>query len=932
MTPIRLLMGRLRTAHLPAVLLVVLVLVTAFMAAAAPRLFSIAADAGLRFQVADATSVQRNFQLGRVTSIPAAPGEGMAPVEAIEGDIESGLPAVVRGVLHDESLFAESVVYSVLDRPPARPGFVTLHFQDRLEGRVELVEGRMPSGETRRVPAPELPPASVPIPDDQTALVFEVALSTITAEELDVGVGDVMNMVPDRDDPLVGSFGFPEPVSVEVVGLFEVTDPEADFWVGDRSLHEPTLVPVGINIVLVYATALVSPEAYPAMGELQFPMRYGFRYYTDADQLHAGMLEELVTELEEMEGRYASFASQPDETRTTLQTGMLELTRRYLDERRSSEAVLVTAAIGPAAVALAAIGVLALLAVQRRRSSLVLLRSRGGSAPQIVGSHLVEGLLLTAAPATAAVLLAAWLVPSRPTPATPFAAGLVALGTIMVMAAVTLPIAFRPLRALDREQPASLGSSPRRLAFEALAVGLAVGGVVLLRQRGLAGGSAAGELEGVDPFLAAVPALVGIAVGLVTVRLYPYPIRLAGWLAAAGRGIVPALGLRRAERQGGAGFLPLVVLLLTVAIGTFASTMLATLDRGQVQQAWQAVGAAHRVSGADQLLDDVQLDGVPGVEATAGVHRGDAAVGIGGGGRAVLFAIDAADYEAVTAGTPVETDFPAGFTETVGETRPGTSEDPIPAIVSRRLVELSTTPFRVGSTFELTIEARFATFEVVQVRDDLPSLRADQAFVAVPREHLAAALIDRRLPTNQIFVRAPADAADEVRAAVAETRSSATVESQAERLADLRQRPLVDAIGTGFAFALVMAVAYAALAVVVALGMAGAARARETAHLRTLGIGPPQITMMTVIEHAPLVVVAMVGGVVLGIVVAWVVLPGLGLGAFTGGAVDPVLTLDAGRLLALGAALVVIVAVGVALAAAMQRRADPARAVREGIE
>jgi putative ABC transport system permease protein len=448
--------------------------------------------------------------------------------------------------------------------------------------------------------------------------------------------------VPDRDDPLVGSFGFPEPVVVEIVGLFEVTNPDGDFWIGDRGLHQPTLVPVGINIVMVYATALASPDAYPAMGDLRFPMRYAFRYYTDPERLHAGMLEDLVTELRQMESRYASFASQPDETRTTLQTGLLEVTRGYLDERRSSEAVLVTAAIGPAAVAFAAIGVLALLAVQRRRSSLVLLRSRGGSAPQLVGSHLVEGLLLTVAPAAAAVLLANWLVPARPTPAAPFAAGLVAVGTILVMAAVTLPIAFRSLRTLDREQPASLASSPRRLAFEGLAVGLAIGGVVLLRQRGLAGGSAAGELEGVDPFLAAVPALVGIAVGLVTVRLYPYPVRLAGWLAAAGRGLVPALGLRRAERQGGAGFLPLVVLLLTVAIGTFASTMLATLDRGQVQQAWRAVGAAHHVSGTDQLLDDVDLGDVPGVEAAAGAHVGDASVGIGGGGRAVLFAIDAA--------------------------------------------------------------------------------------------------------------------------------------------------------------------------------------------------------------------------------------------------------------------------------------------------
>ncbi|MDQ2688887.1 MAG: ABC transporter permease, partial [Chloroflexota bacterium] len=246
-------------------------------------------------------------------------------------------------------------------------------------------------------------------------------------------------------------------------------------------------------------------------------------------------------------------------------------------------------------------------------------------------------------------------------------------------------------------------------------------------------------------------------------------------------------------------------------------------------------------------------------------------------------------------------------------------------------VRTSTTPFRVGGTFEMTIEARFATFEVVAIRDEMPTLRDDQAWVLVPRELLRAGLVDRRLLTNTIFVRAPADAADDIRAAVADARSSARVESQAARLATLRDRPLVGAIEVGFTLALVMALAYAALAVVVALGMAGAARARETAHLRTLGIGRAQITAMTIIEHAPVVLVAMVAGLLLGIAVAWVVLPGLGLGAFTGGA-DPALTVDIDRLLVIGLALVVIVALGVALAAWAQRRADPARAVREGIE
>ncbi len=257
---------------------------------------------------------------------------------------------------------------------------------------------------------------------------------------------------------------------------------------------------------------------------------------------------------------------------------------------------------------------------------------------------------------------------------------------------------------------------------------------------------------------------------------------------------------------------------------------------------------------------------------------------------------------------------------------------PIPAIVSRELVRNSTTSFRVGETFELTIASRFATFRVAELVDDLPSLSSEQAFIVVPRHLLAAALIDRRLPTNSIFVRAPADAADELRAAVADARSSADVESQAERLATLRERPLVQAIEVGFSAALTLALAYAALAVIISLGLSGSARARESAHLRTMGVGPGQITLMTIIEHLPLVLVAVIAGLGLGVAVAWVVMPGLGLGAFTGSAADPVLRVDVGQLMVLTAALLVIVALGVTLAAWVQRRADPARAVREGLD
>ncbi|HEX7223955.1 MAG TPA: FtsX-like permease family protein [Candidatus Limnocylindria bacterium] len=935
MTPIRLLVARLRQDRLPVVLLVLVVALTAFLAASAPRLLLRTADAGLRHEVATASVVERNLLLGRITDIPAGAAEGMGPVLGVAREVEDALPASLRSVISGGSVAAETVNWGVLDRPPERPGFVILHAQGDLEDRVTLIEGRMPTGITSQVDAPPPPVSSVPLPPGEwTATLFEVALSTRTAAELDVEVGDRMDLVPDPDDPLVGAFAIPSAAAVEVVGLFEVVDPDDDFWGGDYSLDQPTLVPVGLNVVMVYATALLSPDAYPAMTPLGWPMRFAFRHTVDPDRFDVGLLDQLATDLRRMDSQYAAFATTDDPERTTLQTALPSLLDRFAAEHRTTQAVLVTSAIGPASVALLAIGVLALLGLRRRRRALVLIRGRGGSAPQLTMSHIVEGLLLTAGPAALGAWLAVQVVASRPTSLAFMAAGIVALAATVVIAGMTLPAALASLHALDRDDPSPIGASPRRLAFEGLAVVLAIGGVVLLRQRGLAGGSAAGALGGVDPFLAAVPALVGIAVGIVTVRLYPYPVRLAGIVAGGARGLVPALGLRRAERQAGTGHLPLIVLLLTVAIGTFSSTMLATIDRGQVDASWQAVGAAYRVGAASGVPDEVDLAALPGVEATAGAHEADATIGIAGGGRSALVAIDAAAYRDVTAGTPIAVDFPAEFYAEVGDARPGTTTNPIPAIVSSALRNTSTTSLNEGDVFELTYQARFATFVVADVRAELPTLPAGRTFIVVPRAHLAAGLIDRPLTTTSLFIRGDADATTEaaLREALAGAGAGVRLQSRAGQLAAFRDRPLVEAVERGFGLALAAAIGYAALAILVSLTLAGSARARETAHLRTLGLDRRQVVALAILEHGPPVLVAVVAGLVLGVGVGWLVLPGLGLAAFTAAPRDPALTVSVGQLAVIVAALVAVVLMGVMIAAAVQRRTDPARAVREGIE
>ena len=113
----------------------------------------------------------------------------------------------------------------------------------------------------------------------------------------------------------------------------------------------------------------------------------------------------------------------------------------------------------------------------------------------------------------------------------------------------------------------------RRVVVEGLVVALAVGGAYLLRERGLHAVSSAGAVGGFDPLIAAVPVLVGIAAGIVVVRLYPIALRGA-WpsIARRGRGLVLVLAARRAT-EGGASSAVLLVLLATATVAAFAAVV-----------------------------------------------------------------------------------------------------------------------------------------------------------------------------------------------------------------------------------------------------------------------------------------------------------------------------------------------------------------------
>jgi putative ABC transport system permease protein len=756
-------------------------------------------------------------------------------------------------------------------------------------------------------------------------VVFQAALSARTADVFGLEVGSTAVLRTDPGDPMVGRAP-PRYAAIEVTGIYEVPEPAAEWWLADRYLVEPVVRQLGGDIRFYDAAALLADEAYPAFmastAEDHPPVRYTWRRFVDPARLDASTVEPLLVDLRRAQTTFPT-ANPTPAYETGYRTGLLPLIEGQQARWAAATAILTVLAIGPAAVAAAAVALVAVLAAQRRRAALSVSRSRGASVGQLVAAVVLEGLLLTVPAVAVAILLAQLAIPAGPGMQTVVVATSVAVATVLILVATSVPAASSEARG-GRDTGIVRPPTPRRLVGEALLVGLALGGAWLLRERGVRGSSSAGTLETADPLIAAVPALVGLAAGVLAVRLVPIPMRFLAWLARGRRDLVPVLAMRRATSGTGVGPI-LVVLLATATIGAFASAALVHLERGTEAVAWQETGAAYRITvPSGPLPATIEPESLPGVEASATVFRTAVPVGLSGP-RTNLLIVDVPGIEAVTAGTPADPVLPEAVRGTPG------APEPIPAVISRSLGQRAD-GVDPGERFELSVEGYTLEYEAIDVRDSFPGVEPGNHFVVVSREHIRTAAPTARMDPTAMLLRAPDDRVGDLRAAVSEVVAGGTLHARAERTAELRGSPVAVAVRAGIAGAALVSALYAALAVAAALALAGLARAVEVAHLRTLGLSRRQALGLVVMEHGPTVIAAFAIGVGLGLALFNGLRPGLGLAALVGSNLEVPLAVDPVQLLLVLLGIVGIVVFGMAVGAALQRAAVPATAVRRGFE
>jgi putative ABC transport system permease protein len=565
-------LARLRSDPASAAALGVLLAVTAFVLATAPRAFTAMADDALRATVAEANPFERNLEITSARRLEAGDADPLARVEAQGADLQTQLGGDVGALVTSRTSALETPRFLVVDAPgeegPAGTiRYLTPRFLAGAARHLELVDGALPAGRPRTVPLPFRG-------EQREAHLLELAGTRETAELLGASVGDRLFLAPDSQDPLARAVPLSEHdyIAVEFVGLLEPRNESDPVWTAEGSLRR-AIVQDTETARLVFAEALFARAAYPEVLRATQPLslRYTWRYTVATAGLDAGELGAVVDDIRRLRARFGSgAASVPG--RTVLRTGLFGVFQRYEADRDAAVAVLAVGGLGVLAVVLMVVGLVAALSAERRERTIELARSRGGSLAQVLGAQAFEGLAVGLPAAAFGYGAAVGAVEGRGALLAALLAGAAVLGATAVLVAT----AVGPARRLGtrRREEIVARPSPRRLAFEGLVVALSILGVYLLRRRGLSGEG------GFDLYLAAVPVLLGLAVALVMFRVYPLPLRGVAWLASRRSDLVPALGFSRAARHPAVGAVPLFAVLVALGVAVFDSALVHTIADG----------------------------------------------------------------------------------------------------------------------------------------------------------------------------------------------------------------------------------------------------------------------------------------------------------------------------------------------------------------
>ncbi|SEG15773.1 putative ABC transport system permease protein [Nonomuraea solani] len=797
-------------------LLVVLTAVACLLVSGLPRMMQASFDEALRRALTTAAAVQTDLT---VTGEPAAPNGDLhqrARFEDHDAQWRRLLPAALRSLIRPGGHMSAKTV-----RTPAAATisgavtYINLGWLSDADRRVDWVEGREPGG------------PSTMVHDGATIPVVEVGVVDEAVRRMGLRIGQTR---------MLGSTTL---TAVRIVGVFRAKDPGDRAWSHDADVPHVTWVRLPTGVEEFHTTTLMSDDGLAALTSGAHNLTYRWVLPLDGRAATALGVPDVEAAIAEFERQLAVRGTSVISHR--LVTGLPKLLGDFLTALAAARTVMYLVLGGLLAVALGVIALGVRLLTDRMEHTLALARARGGSLWQVT----VAGGALTAlavGPAALAGYGLSFLVPG-PVPPIVHLGPVVVVVTAVSFAVVRLVLAHRTPLNERRDDVATARPSARRVTMEVMVVVLAPAGAYLLRARGLSGSARE------DPFLLLIPIALTLAAALITLRCYPYPLRLLVRLAARGRAAVPFLGLTRAARARSASALPVLILLPALSVSVFAAVISDGIATTQRLASWQKVGAPIKLTSAADIPAETieRVRGTPGVERVALALTGRVRIGDTGEWPYAV-AVDLAEWRRVAGDGPLDLPALSGSTS---------------ALLSPGLGARGTFEIMWLSPAKLTTQGMI---------DTLPGFYFSGQFLLVPREVLPWPAANTLLIKGDV---APAELARLVPAATVETQERALAAIQADPLAGtVRSTLLVVTVALGV---------YALVAIVLSLVVGAPERARAVSLLRTLGLSERQARRLTVLELLPLVLVTALAGLALGLGLPAALGPGVDMSSYAGG-------------------------------------------------
>lgn len=163
-----------------------------------------------------------------------------------------------------------------------------------------------------------------------------------------------------------------------------------------------------------------------------------------------------------------------------------------------------------------------------------------------------------------------------------------------------------------------------------------------------------------DPLLILVPALFVLTAGLLVMRLFPLLMSILDWVAGSTMWIAPHLALRQLGRHSQSYVNPLLLVVISLALGIYTHSMAASLDQWLVDRLFYQVGADASFhpfleavadeTGGEWIPPISEFEELPGVLAATRVAHYPAEIDLTGSERlnGVFMALDRADFANVS--------------------------------------------------------------------------------------------------------------------------------------------------------------------------------------------------------------------------------------------------------------------------------------------